>query len=284
LAVGIDTSASLASRLDGYFANKAIKILLPPEADQALKAAAEVGAAIEPFAQELRDMQTLVDFTVGLSGSERSSFAGNLNGAALLLTEAKGLRTVGDSVIKYMNRAAEKAAPRSVPVFKGAITSLTISDGLELLNSPDSVAATAYLVSRTFSPLTTAYAPLVDSTLALVPLTRYWGDFRDTYNAILAEYAELQGFQRDWNANAVVAALPALQVDKLKPLAYQPIKTESLGAWTTEKALTGLFFLVGGQETAIRRDPFAYAQHLASDVADVLKEVFGEIMKRNGSI
>jgi hypothetical protein len=276
LEVGIDSSSGVASKVNGYLANKAIRILLPEEAEQALAAAEQVGEYIKPFKAELSAMQSLVDITLG---TDKNAFASNLNASNALLTQVTQLEGVGDSVIKYMNRAAEMAAPRSIPIFKGAITEMTIDDGLSLLNSSDSTAATLYLNGKTFGGLSTAYSPLVDSTLALVPLTKYWGDFRTGYNTVLANYQKLLAFQSSWNNNATVKAVPSLQVDKLKPLANQPITTESLGQWTTEKALVGLFFLVGEEEKDIRRDPFGYAKGLAADASELLKEVFGDIME-----
>jgi hypothetical protein len=276
LKLGIDSSSLSASKLNGYLANKAIKILLPEEAVQALAAAEQIGAYVKPFESELKAMQTVVNLTAGVN---KSAFTSNLNASGTLLTDIAGLETIGDSLILYMNRAAEYAAPRSVPIFKDAITGMTIADGLSLLNSGDSTAATAYLNGKTFNPLVTAYSPIVDSTLSLVPLTKYWGQFRTAYNEVLADYNGLLAFQNGWNGNAIVASLPALQIDALEPVSYQPIQTESLGQWTTAKALGGLFHLVGEEEKGIRRDPIGYAKGLAANVSDLLKEVFGEIMK-----
>lgn len=274
LSVGIDTSAGFAGEVDGYLAHAALKILLPDDARQAVAAAEKVGAYVAPFAEELQGIKTAAQ----IAGVYQGSFADNLVRSAAVVDEAASLGHLGDSLVKYMNRAAERAAPRSVPIFKSAIASITITDGLSLLNSPDSTAATAYLSGKTFASLETAYAPLVDSTIALVPLTKYWGDFRSAYNALLADYRALEAFQSSWNGNAVVRNVPALQVDALDPVDFEPIETESLGAWTTEKALTGLFWLVGEQEKAIRRDPLGYVENLAGDVADLLKTVFGDIM------
>jgi hypothetical protein len=276
LKVGIDTSAAYAARVNGYFAHEVIKILLPEEAEDALAAADQVSDYVKPFAADLKAIQPVLGL---YPATDKNSFTANLVRSGNLLADIALLDDVGDSLVKYMNRAAEYAAPRSVPIFKEAITGMTVSDGLALLNGADSTAATAYLNGKTFAPLVTAYTPVVDSTLALVPLTKYWGDFRATYNRILSEYDKLVDFQAAWNANSVVAALPALQVDALTRTAYEPITTESLGAWTTDKALGGLFWLVGEEEREIRRDPYAYVKGLAADVSGILEEVFGEIME-----
>lgn len=276
LEVGIDSSSSYASELNGYLAHKVIKILLPEEAEQALEAAEQVSAYVRPFADDLEAIQPLLSF---YPTTDRNSLAANLSRSGTLLTDIAMLDNVGDSLVKYMNRAAEYAAPRSVPIFKSAITGMTISDGLGLLNSADSTAATLYLNGKTFNPLVSAYTPVVDSTLALVPLTRYWSDFRTTFNRILVEYGKLVDFQAAWNSNVVVAAVPDLQVKVLARTSYTPITTESLGAWTTDKALTGLFWLVGEEERDIRRDPLGYVKNLAADISGILTEVFGEIME-----
>jgi hypothetical protein len=276
LKVGIDSSAHVASQLNGYLTHKVIKILLPAEADSALKAAEKLAAMVTPFASGLQGMQGIVDLTLGL---DKSSFTNNLTASNSLLKDITGLKGIGDSVVLYMNRAAEYAAPRSAPIFKDAIFSMSIADGLTLLNSRDSSAATGYLNGKTFNPLILAYSPLVDSTLTLVPLTKYWADFRILYNSCLTRYNSMLAFQAAWNGNVVVSSVTALQVTALKPISYKPIETASLGAWTTDRALTGLFYLVGEEEKDIRRDPFGYVKALSKDLADILGEVFGEIMK-----
>lgn len=276
LKLGIDSSALSASNLNGYLANKAIKILLPEEASQALASAQIVGDYVKPFKAQLEIIQSVVNLTPGLN---QSAFTTNLNKSSSLIKELDGLSTLSDSLVLYMNRAAEYAAPRSIPIFKSVITDMTINDGLTLLNSSDSTAATFYLNNKTNQPLITAYSPIVDSTLMRVPLTQYWSEFRSTYNLALSKYNELYAFQQSWNSNSIVKGISTLQVNKLKPLGYSTIETESLGTWTTNKALGGLFYLVGQEETKIRRDPFGFVKSLASDVADLLSEVFGKIMK-----
>jgi hypothetical protein len=276
LEVGIDTSVSVASQVNGYLAHKVIKILLPADAEKALQATNEALDLVRPFTSKLEAMESLVGLTGGL---DNNSFTSNLTDSKDLLVEISHLDGLSDSLVKYMNQAAEYSAPRSVPIFKHAIMTMSINDGLTLLNSPDSTAATLYLNGKTFEPLKTSYTPIVDSVLTKVPLTKYWGDFKATYNTILADYNKLLAFQTAWNNNSVVKTFADLQVNKLKPVTYGPINTESIGAWTTEKALGGLFYLVGEEEKDIRRDPFAYIQDLATDLSEILGEVFGKIMK-----
>ena len=51
-----------------------------------------------------------------------------------------------------------------------------------------------------------------------------------------------------------------------------PIVTESIGVFATEKALDGLFFKVGEEEKKIRRDPWQWA-------VDIIQRVFGYIQE-----
>ena len=51
-----------------------------------------------------------------------------------------------------LNRAAEEAAKKSAPVFKDAITGMSIGDGFAILNGGDT-AATHYLREKTYAPL-----------------------------------------------------------------------------------------------------------------------------------
>jgi hypothetical protein len=190
------------------------------------------------------------------------------------------LDNISEKIIMAMNGAAEKAAPKSVDIFSSAITAMTLTDGLNLLNSSDSTAATQYLNGNTFSPLTKAYTPIIDSTIALVPLTEHWSSFRNTYNSALSSYNDLLGFQTSWNndMSSVPVVGNELKLSALKSLSYGAIETESLGEWTTIKALDGLFFLVGGEEKKIRRDPLSYVGDLLGDAKDIFIEVFDEIM------
>jgi len=201
LKVGIDSGSGLASKVNGYLANKAIKILLPERGAKALDAAQQVGAYVKPFKDELTLMQSAVNLTLGTD--QKTSFQSNLSGSTTLLADIRwaGHRR-GLPRLLHEPRGRVRGAAFG-PIFKNAITGMTITDGLALLNSSDSIAATAYLDARTFTPLSAAYTPIVDSTLALVPLTQYWGRFRTTYNSVLTRYDQLLAFQQSWNGNAV---------------------------------------------------------------------------------
>lgn len=276
LKVGIDSSAVSASKVNGYLLNKAIAIALPEDAQQALLHAEEIGSYLKPFKNELSAVNSVLSLNPFSDEEDKTAGTNGLANTNSMLSDILDLENLSQNIIGAMNEAAEKAAPSSVDIFGNAITGMSFTQALSLLNSSDSTAATTYLNGQTFQPLTSAYAPIMDSTIAQVPLTEYWTDFRTNYNSILENYNSLLEFQTSWNSS--VGGVDALSLSALPALNYNKIETESLGEWTTVKALDGLFFLVGGQEKKIRQDPLAFAGDLYDTAKDIFIEVFEDIM------
>lgn len=196
LTVGTDTSVTVLNKLDGYYKDDVVKILLPDDA------------------------KAIYD---------------NINkvpGGSILLEET----------IRSLNRAAEDAAVEAKPIFIDAITGITISDGLSILNGEDT-AATFYLKDKTFSPLYSAFQPKIDASLS-----------KELIGGVSANSAY----------NNLVSAY---NTASLNGLLFPRITTNSLSSHVTNKALTGLFIKVADEEKAIRTDPLAR-------VNDILKKVF----------
>lgn len=137
-----------------------------------------------------------------------------------------------------LNRAAEEATKEALPIFADAITNMSVSDGFAILNGGNG-AATKYLKDNTTAKLTAAFAPKVEAAISKVKLTEYW-------NPIITKY------------NAVVALTGG---EKLNP---------DLNKYVTEKAISGLFYMVEIEENKIRKDPMAR-------VTDLLQKVFGSV-------
>lgn len=138
----------------------------------------------------------------------------------------KKLRSLGmgklvDDAILSMNRAAEDASKNAAPIFINAIRQMSIQDAVGILRGGD-FAATGYLKDKTTSPLTEAFRPVIEASLAKVNATRYWNTVFSTYNKFSA--------------------------DKINP---------DLPAYVTEKSLAGIFHQVGLEEQKIRKDPMA---------------------------
>jgi hypothetical protein len=149
----------------------------------------------------------------------------------------KTLRDVGfgktvDKAILSMNRAAEDATKHVGDILWHSIKSMSIQDALGILRGGD-FAATEYLKRTTTIQLTNQFRPVIDRSLANVDATKYWDDVFSIYNKF----------------------------------SKTPVNTD-LGAYVTEKALSGLFYHIGLQEQKIRKDPVAR-------VTDILKKVFG---------
>lgn len=145
---------------------------------------------------------------------------------------AIGLGSQVDQAILAMNRAAEDAASKAVPIFVDAITDMTIQDGVGILNGGNG-AATAFLQQRTTVKLTDAFSPVISNSLDKVNATKYWNEIFTVYNA-----------------------LPTTQ-NKINP---------DLTAYVTERALNGLFVVVAEEENKIREDPAARVTDLLREV------------------
>lgn len=151
-----------------------------------------------------------------------------------------GLKGQVDKFEETLNRAAEEAAKEALPIFKNAITSMSIQDGFAILKGGNG-AATNYLKDNTKAQLVQAFSPKVANAIEKVQLTKYW-------EPIITKY------------NGVAAFSGAAKVNP------------DLNAYVTEKAIDGLFKLVNDEENKIR-------ENVSARVTDLLKKVFGSIVK-----
>jgi hypothetical protein len=142
-------------------------------------------------------------------------------------TMATGLRTIGfgaqvDALEESMNRAAEEAAARAVPVFASAISSMTVSDAFSILRGADD-AATRYFQDRTSSTLRSQFQPIAASAMQKTGLY-------DTYRQLVAQYETIP-----------FAKPPALNLE----------------SYVTDQTLAALFGELAKEEALIRKDPAA---------------------------
>lgn len=151
----------------------------------------------------------------------------------------KGMRLMGkgpqvDDFVLSMNRAAEQAAPLAKPIFIDALKQMTFEDARKIL-SGGNTSATDYFKQKTTLQLTAAFTPEVKKSMDNVGVTK--------------KYSNLMG---------VASKLPfgkpgALDIDQ----------------YVVSKSLDGLFFVLGQEETKIRKNP-------AAQVTPLLKQVFGK--------
>lgn len=141
-----------------------------------------------------------------------------------------GMGKLVDNTVLSMNRAAEDASKSAANIFLKAIRNMSISDALGILRGKDT-AATGYLRGATNAELTTAFRPIIETSLAKVDATKYWKDFFSAYNKI----------------------------------ASTPVNTD-LTAYVTERAMKGIFYYVAEEEKKIRKDPAARVSDILKKV------------------
>ncbi len=173
--------------------------------------------------------------------SRPDGFLGNALIKILLPPEARQvettLRSLGmgkyvDEAIVAMNRAAEDASSRAVPLFVQAIKGMSVADGISIVKGGEG-AATRYLESRTSGQLTKEFKPVIDQSLSRVRATQYWKELFEVYNRL--------------------------------PTTRQKVNPD-LSAHVTEKALEGLFKTIAEEENKIRKDPAAQVTGLLKKV------------------
>jgi len=140
-----------------------------------------------------------------------------------------------DAFILSMNRAAEKAAPKAKPILIDAIKEMNFQDARNILNG-GSTAATEYFQGKTSTKLSSAFQPVISSSMNKTGVTKSYKALKNKYLSIL-------------------------------PLST----TESidLDHYVTTKALDGLFHTLGQEEIKIRTNPKART-------TEILKKVFAK--------
>ncbi|HEY1507193.1 MAG TPA: DUF4197 domain-containing protein [Stellaceae bacterium] len=153
-------------------------------------------------------------------------------GGALKAVGAGGML---DDLQLKMNRAAEQAAPKALNIFVDAASKMSITDARAILTGPND-AATQYFKKTSSGQLTTAFRPVVDSTLSQVGAVK-------SFNSVKSQASSV-------------------------PLAGQEVSSFNLTDFTVGKALDGLFHYLAIEEASIRSNP-------AARTTDLLKKVFG---------
>lgn len=172
--------------------------------------------------------------------------------AVKILGLDKVLQNKIDDVVLAINRSAEEAAADAKPIFIKTLTSMSITDGMSILKGNDvsgkvsgfdSIAATHYLDYKTRPQLFNLYQPKIDKALSKdlgvgFSANQAWDEVIKYYNGFI---------------------VPVLGKEKIN---------YTLSDFATTKALDGMFYMIGQEETNIRQDPYKWA-------IDIIKKVFG---------
>lgn len=152
-----------------------------------------------------------------------------------------------DGLVLKMNQAAEEAAPLAKDIFVNAITNLTITDALNILGG-DQDAATQYLRANANTQLYDAFYPKVENAMSSVGADVAWNQITTQYNT--------------YSGDPIVSTAASIA-----GLNFGPVDTD-ISAYTTNKALDGLFIVIAKEEAKIRTD-------ITHRVTDLLQRVFG---------
>lgn len=210
LNTAADTAQGSASKVNGFLKNEAIAIMLP---------------------DELKPVKQLVDKADDIP----------VVGAIVKNTLGNGV----EDLRVAMNRAAEEASQGVLPIFKGAVKEMTITDGLQVLQGGDS-AASHYLREKTYTKLEDKFTPVVKESMGKTEVNSYYETLSTHYNDVMGQYGAV--------IKPFVSDLP----DKLDV---------DLSHFITTKGLDGLFYLMKGEEKKIRTNPLDYA-------SDIIRKVF----------
>ena len=148
---------------------------------------------------------------------------------------AFGMRRQADELVLTMNRAAEAAVPEAKQLLVDAVKTMSVQDAKGILGGGDT-AATDYFQRSTRSQLGRRFLPIVKQATDRVGLAQQ-------YNALAGQGVAL-GLVKDDQA--------------------------SIESYVTQKALDGLYFMIGEQEKAFRQDP-------VGATSDIVRRVFGAL-------
>lgn len=177
----------------------------------------------------------------------------NLQKVEGLIRKAGGDKVAND-LINSMNSAATKAAPKTAEIFVDAIDKMSLEDAQKILNGGES-AATDYFKNNTTTSLKKMIAPIVQETMKENQVAGYY----DTFNGYYKQYG------KGLVDNSSVGNLAkSFGVDSYLPGSSE----QNLDEYVTEKAIDGLFKMIGQKEASIRSNP-------VEQTTSILKQVFG---------
>jgi Protein of unknown function (DUF4197) len=153
------------------------------------------------------------------------------NAAGLLKATGQGKKV--DELVTAMNRAAEAAVPEARDMLVAAAKGISVEDALKIVRGSNT-AVTEYFASKTRAPLSVKFLPIVTRATEKVSLA-------ESYNAVAGKAVGF-GLIKKQDAN--------------------------IQQYVTDKALDGLFVMIGEEEKKIRADPVKTG-------SDLLKKVFG---------
>jgi hypothetical protein len=154
---------------------------------------------------------------------------------------AKGMRMMGrgkdaDELVATMNQAAEQAVPAAKELLAGAVKTMSVQDAKKILTGGDG-SVTRFFRDKTAAPLAVKFLPIVKRATDRVGLAQKYDQF-------------------------------AGQGTKLGLIKGDAANIEQ---YVTNKALDGLYLMIGEEEHTIRQNPAAAGSAIVSKVFGALR-------------
>lgn len=148
-----------------------------------------------------------------------------------------GMKKQADDLVLSMNRAAEAAAPEAKELLVDAVKKMSVQDAKKILTGGDT-AGTEYFKSATHVQLGQRFLPIIKKATDRVGLAQQ-------YNSLAGKGVQLGLINKD---------------------------QATIEQYVTQKALDGLYVMIGEQEKAFRQNP-------VGATSDIVRKVFGAIKK-----
>jgi hypothetical protein len=139
-----------------------------------------------------------------------------------------------DELVVAMNHAAEAAVPMAKPLLLNAVKSMSVADAKGILSGGDT-SVTEFFRSKTSAELSLKFLPIVKKVTDR-------SDLSGKYNSLAGQIGKFGG-----------SKVPA-----------------SVEDYVTQRALDGLFVMIGEEEKAIRRDPIGSGSKIIAKVFGAL--------------
>ena len=141
-----------------------------------------------------------------------------------------------DALKLGVNRAAEQAVPQAKTLLVDAVKTMSVTDAKAILTGGDD-SVTKFFASRTRAPLTERFLPIVKQTTEKIGLAQQYNGLVD-------------------------------QAGKLGLGGSSVVRVEN---HVTDKALDGLYFMIGEEERKIRSNPIGASSAIVRKVFGALK-------------
>ena len=153
---------------------------------------------------------------------------------------AKGMRMMGrgkeaDELVETMNHAAEQAVPEAKQLMITAVKTMSVEDAKKILTGGDN-SVTEFFKAKTQAPLAVKFLPIVKRSTDRLGLAQKY----DQFAGQAAKFGLIKG------------------------------DAANIEQYVTDKALDGLYLMIGEEERALR-------QHPAQAASAIVAKVFGAL-------